>query len=92
VVLVFASGKDRANPVGTLHTDFKLSLAGGYLALSDASGAIVHGYDYPKQEGNVSFGLLAAGTPADGVYWRRDADALAAARPGAVTDAPAGTL
>lgn len=70
--LVFASGKNRTVAAGTLHTDFKLSDAGGYLALSNPSGTLVHVYDgYPRQEGNVSFGLLAGGKPADGrAGWR----------------------
>ena len=70
--MVFASGKNRRVAGSTLHTDFKLADDGGYLALSDPSGTIVHVYDgYPKQEGNVSFGLLAAGKPADGrAGWR----------------------
>lgn len=68
---VFASGKNRSNAAGNLHTDFKLSQSGGYLALTDPTGAVLHAYDgYPRQEGNVSFGL--AGTaPSDGrVQWR----------------------
>ncbi|MEO5915884.1 MAG: lamin tail domain-containing protein [Luteolibacter sp.] len=70
--LVFASGKNRTVAAGTLHTDFKLADDGGYLALSDPSGNLVHVFDgYPNQEGNVSFGLLATGKPSDGrAGWR----------------------
>ncbi|RYD33478.1 MAG: hypothetical protein EOP87_10910, partial [Verrucomicrobiaceae bacterium] len=71
-LIVFASGKNRKNPAGMLHTNFKLSDDGGYLALSDPSGNVVQAYDeYPRQEGNVSFGLTATGQPSDGrVAWR----------------------
>ncbi|MES2657249.1 MAG: lamin tail domain-containing protein [Verrucomicrobiota bacterium] len=70
--LVFASGKNRSLAAGTLHTDFKLADEGGYLALSDPSGTIVHAFEgYPRQEGNVAFGLLAPGKPSDGrAGWR----------------------
>src|SRR5690349_12009673 len=37
-LLVFASAKDRTNPNGVLHTNFKLSASGGYLALIRANG------------------------------------------------------
>jgi hypothetical protein len=72
-ILVFATGKDRSSPGGELHTNFKLSTeTGGYLGLFDPSGQLVHAYDnYPEQEGNVSFGLLATGKPSDGrAGWR----------------------
>jgi CotH kinase protein/Concanavalin A-like lectin/glucanases superfamily/Lamin Tail Domain len=71
-LLIYASGKNRTNPVGTLHTNFKLADDGGYLALSDPSGTLVHVYDgYPKQEGNVSFGMTPVGKPSDGrSAWR----------------------
>lgn len=71
-LIVFASGKNRTNPAGTLHTNFKLSDDGGYLSLSDPSGTVVQEYnEYPKQEGNVSFGLSATGKPSDGrSVWR----------------------
>jgi hypothetical protein len=70
--IIFASGKNRGLANGTLHTNFKLADDGGYLALSHPSGAIAHAYDgYPRQEGNVSFGLPANGKPADGrAAWR----------------------
>lgn len=71
-LIVFASGKNRTDPAGTLHTNFKLSDDGGYLSLSNPSGAVVQEYnEYPRQEGNVSFGLSAAGKPSDGrSAWR----------------------
>lgn len=57
-LLVFASGKDRTS--GQLHTSFKLSAGGGYLALVMPDGrTVAHDYGdaYPPQQGNVSYGL-----------------------------------
>ncbi len=66
-LVVFASGKNRINPADELHTNFKLSSDGGFLALVDSSGTLVHSFDgYPRQEGNVSFGILDSGSPSDG--------------------------
>ncbi|MBN1817965.1 MAG: lamin tail domain-containing protein, partial [Sedimentisphaerales bacterium] len=57
---VFASGKDRTDPEGTLHTDFTLPSEGGFLALVRPDGkTIVHSYDYPPQFSDVSYGLAA---------------------------------
>ncbi|MBI1841388.1 MAG: CotH kinase family protein, partial [Verrucomicrobia bacterium] len=66
-LVVFASGKDRANSaLGPLHTNFKLSSSGGYLALLDKDGATVlqqfpstfpNPAKYPKQRSNNSYGL-----------------------------------
>ncbi len=56
-LLVFASGKDLTS--GQLHTSFRLSSDGGYLALVMADGqTIAHEYvDYPPQLTDVSYGL-----------------------------------
>lgn len=74
-LIVFASGKNRTNPAGTLHTNFKIADDGGYLALTDPSGTAVHAFNnYPRQEGNVSFGLTTTGKPSDGrAAWRYQA-------------------
>lgn len=40
-LLVFASGKDRSDPAGFLHTDFTLKKSGGYLALVAPDGLTV---------------------------------------------------
>lgn len=58
-LIVFASSKNRVPVVGELHTNFKLSAGGEYLALVDASGAVVDEYapEYPEQEDNISYGL-----------------------------------
>jgi hypothetical protein len=57
-LLVFASGKNLAS--GQLHTNFKLSADGGYLALVKSDGrTIAHEYGaaYPVQLANISYGL-----------------------------------
>jgi hypothetical protein len=59
-ILVFASGKDRNNgPNGELHTNFRLSGDGDYLALVRPNGTtVVQAYDpYPAQFENQSYGL-----------------------------------
>lgn len=63
-LLIFASGKNRTNALGELHTNFKLSSdAGGYLALFDASGKLVSAFtNYPAQQQDVSYGR-AGGAP-----------------------------
>ncbi len=57
-LVVFASGKNRVNPTGPLHTNFKLGNdAAGYLALVDAGGGVVSEFAaYPEQFEDVSFG------------------------------------
>ncbi len=57
-LVVFASAKNRVNPAATLHTNFKLSTSGGYLALVDSLGAVAHEYNpYPAQYDDRSYGL-----------------------------------
>jgi len=58
-LVVFASGADRAVAGSELHTSFKLSAAGEYLALVRPDGSIVHAFapKYPEQEADVSYGL-----------------------------------
>jgi hypothetical protein len=58
-LVVFASGKDRVNPSGRLHTSFRLDRGGGYLALVQPDGATIasdFGIAYPGQVGDVSYG------------------------------------
>jgi CotH protein/chitobiase/beta-hexosaminidase-like protein/lamin tail-like protein len=58
-LLVFASDKDRTGPTGELHTNFKLSGGGEYLALvSDDGSTVTSEYDFPEQQADVSYGLL----------------------------------
>ncbi|MEM9414575.1 MAG: lamin tail domain-containing protein [Planctomycetota bacterium] len=60
-LVVFASGKDRADADGTeLHTNFSLSAGGEYLALVEPNGTTIayeYAPDYPAQEQDVSYGL-----------------------------------
>ncbi|MBN1123676.1 MAG: lamin tail domain-containing protein, partial [Sedimentisphaerales bacterium] len=59
-LVIFASGKDRTDPEGTLHTDFTLPSDGGFLALVRPDGkTIVHSYNYPAQFSDVSYGMAA---------------------------------
>ena len=60
-LIVFASGKDRDDPGAELHTNFKLSGAGEFLALVEPDGVtIAYGYDeYPQQFGGISYGRAA---------------------------------
>ena len=57
-MLIFASGKDRTNVIGRLHTDFRLSNnPEGYLALVDDEGNVVSEFrNYPAQREDVSYG------------------------------------
>jgi len=56
-LLVFASGKNRTNPVGRLHTNFRLPKLGGYLALANPAGKVVSEFSpYPLQFTDISFG------------------------------------
>ncbi len=62
-LVVFASNQDRTDPAATLHTNFKLSSSGEYLALIAPDGATVASEfapAYPPQFPNESFGF---GTP-----------------------------
>ncbi|MBI4600589.1 MAG: CotH kinase family protein [Planctomycetes bacterium] len=63
-IVVFASGKDRRDPAGTLHTGFKLDAAGGYLALVKPDGVtVVYEYaPYPPQIEDMSYGLKQEAT------------------------------
>lgn len=62
-LLIFASGKDRSIAGSELHTDFKLSASGEYLALRESDGTTVASEfspAYPQQYPDVSYGV---GTP-----------------------------
>jgi len=59
-LIVFASERNRRDPAKPLHTDFKLTGNGEYLALVSKDGVtITHEYfpEYPKQLGGISYGL-----------------------------------
>ena len=59
-MLVFASGKDRTDPQGELHTNFSLDRDGEYLALTRPDGttkATEFAPTFPRQLGDVSYGV-----------------------------------
>jgi hypothetical protein len=59
-VVIFASGKDRKDPTGELHANFRIqSDAGGYLALVKPDGVTIATVfkDYPKQFADTAYGL-----------------------------------
>lgn len=61
-LLVFASGKDRRIPGATLHTDFRLSADGEYLALIKPDGTNIASQFapvFPQQVSGVSYGITA---------------------------------
>jgi hypothetical protein len=65
-LVIFASGKNRTDPAGRLHTSFQLSAAGEYLALVAPDGVTeVTAFTpiYPPQFENESFGLSQTNTP-----------------------------
>jgi hypothetical protein len=75
-LVVFASGKNRTDPLGTLHTNFKLKGGGEYLGLVRPDGRTVVSEffpNFPPQAPDVSYGpigstaetaLLVPGAPA----------------------------
>ena len=58
-LVIFASGKDRKDPQGDLHTNFSLSARGEYLALIDTDGITPLSQfapEFPKQFFVVAYG------------------------------------
>jgi len=58
-LVIFASGKDRKDPQGDLHTNFSLSAGGEYLALIDTDGITLLSQftpEFPKQFFGVAYG------------------------------------
>ena len=56
-IVVFASGKNRTNATAELHTNFRLPLTGGYLALANAGSSVVSSFRaYPAQQPDISYG------------------------------------
>ncbi len=63
-VVLFASDKDRRDASGELHTNFRLTSGGEFLALVRPDGTTIeHGYApaYPPQYPNVSYGVSTDG-------------------------------
>ena len=81
-LVVFASGKDRFDPDGELHTNFRLGGEGEYLALVRPNGeTVADAFEptYPKQVRDTSYGLrfettlfTAAGDPVQWLVPRDD--------------------
>ena len=65
LLLVFASGKDRAVPGRELHTNFKLSANGEYVGLSRPDGTLEDGFAFSAQEPDVSYGRIFPEEPSD---------------------------
>ncbi len=68
-LVVFASNKDRRNPLANLHTNFKLSAGGEFLGLTRAETnggtTILQSWNpYPPQAANGTYGTAQTGTPA----------------------------
>ncbi len=59
-LVVFASGKGRTNDLAHLHTNFRLSKNGGYLALAGPGTNVISEFApaYPKQSPDVSYGRV----------------------------------
>ena len=55
---VFASGKNRRISGAELHTNFKLSSGGEYLALVRPNGTVVQEFDFGPQRKDVSYGVV----------------------------------
>jgi len=71
-MLVFASSKDRTDPLDELHTNFKLSAAGEYLALNAPSGISTTTEftpSYPPQYEDISYGFEFAPTMTGNEYY-----------------------
>ncbi|MBI4606782.1 MAG: CotH kinase family protein [Planctomycetes bacterium] len=75
-IVVFASGKDRTDPAGRLHTNFQIEALGGYLALvrPDGTTRATELAPYPPQVDDYSFGLeqngrMAAAVVAGAASW-----------------------
>ena len=61
--MIFASGKDRTDPAAELHTNFKLTGEGEYLALVEPDGTTVSQvFDpFPQQYTGISYGIGSGG-------------------------------
>ncbi|HEY3266634.1 MAG TPA: CotH kinase family protein [Armatimonadota bacterium] len=77
--IIFCSKKDRVDPAGPLHTNFKLGASGQYLGLIRPDGvtaACEYAPTFPPQQTDVSYGmaftgvthkLISAGAPAKAI-------------------------
>ena len=88
-IVVFASGKDRATSGSELHTNFKLSRNGEYLALVQPDGKTINTQygtadtDYPEQISDVSYGPSETVDPVQsGIFYMPEPTPGAANGPG----------
>jgi hypothetical protein len=61
-LIVYASDKDRRDPGKNLHTNFKISGSGEYLAIIEPGGVTIsHSYGplFPAQRADVSYGIFS---------------------------------
>ena len=77
-LVVYASAKNRVNPLGRLHTNFKLGSDGGYLALFDSRTNLASdfGASYPRQSTDVSYGRAPGENRAVGYFTKPTPGAL----------------
>jgi len=64
-LVIFASGKNRTDPAGELHTNFGLSAGGEYFGLIEPDGVTVadeYAPEYPPQTTNQAYGYLPDGS------------------------------
>ena len=62
-LIVFATGTSRGLP--ELHSNFKISASGGYLALVDPDGStVINEFNYPSQRTDISYGPAGYFSPA----------------------------
>ena len=61
-LVLFASGKDRSDPNGELHTNFSLSAAGESVRLYDDVGNVISYIEYEETEADVSVSRLSDGS------------------------------
>ena len=78
-MIVFASNEDKTDVAGFLHTNFKLSTNGEYLALVMPNGStIVSEFSptFPAQFGDISYGTFSGGGSTSDLIAGSDADVL----------------
>ena len=63
-LLVFASGKDRRDPAGQLHTNFRITSEGEFIALTQPDGTVASqfGPEFPTQVPYASYGTRMMST------------------------------
>lgn len=88
-LVVFASGKNRATSGSELHTNFRLSRGGEYLALVQPDGVTINAQfgtaelDYPAQLADVSYGPTISVEPAEsGIFYMTEPTPGEPNRPG----------